>query len=421
MNIKNKLYSDREKSVSSSAETQPDAEKNVWEYVPFENFRLPSVPAASAAAGMWNSFRRIVKAGKEEEIFSESANDLYALPSRLEKFVLPQIDSEDAVKALDSALSLWLDSPDNDNSVVYIAGQPYSRNDEIVRMWGESHNAELIEPPDYDEILSGSENLPGNFPESGRLWVLPNLEKFFLRHENGLKKIRKLLEAANSGKLGKGVIGCQSFAWSYLQLVFRFSKKNVLTLQAFDNVKFAALLSKGVRSSKYTRFKFLNMVNGKKITGISAEKEIPDPFFTRLAAYCRGNIRQQVDLWKDRLRLENVNLKIDEKEISAQGEESGVNETVIWVSPEIPEPVLPSQMDDDLVIILHILMLHDGLPEYILYKILPFSEPRCRSGLSFLAGSGLVKNCEGIFFVSETAFFAVRKMLFGRDYLVDKL
>lgn len=421
MSTSNKSSS-KESFKSSVVNKQKESDKKIWEYVPFEKFSLPSLPATSSAADLWSSFRRIISMeNKEEEIFPDREKDLYALPSRLEKFVLPQIEFEQRAAALDSALDFWLETPDNNNSVVFVVGQPYSNNGEFIKMWGETHNAEVIEPPDYDEILSGSEALPGNFPEPGKIWVLPNLEKFFLRHANGLKKVRKFLEIASTGQLGKGVVGCQSFAWSYLQMIFRISQKNVFTLQSFDGAKFAKLLGKSVQSTNYTRFKFLNMLNGKKITGISSEDEPPDPFFSDLAAFCRGNIVLEVNMWKEKLRLENDNPELEEKAKSEKSEEKSTNETVVWLDPELSEFVLPSQLDDDLVIILHTLMLHHGLPEYILYKILPFSESRCRGGLSYLLSTGIVKNSEGKCFVAETAVIGVRRMLFGRDYLVDKL
>ncbi|MDY0132256.1 MAG: hypothetical protein RBR53_06265 [Desulforegulaceae bacterium] len=420
MSKKNKSSFSEDK-FNSSPEKEIIPEKEIWEYVSFDSFKVPTVPASSAAADLWSSFKLIFKReDKGEEIYPGSEEELYSLPSRLEEFLLPIIDFEDGTKALDNVLSNWLENPDTGNSVVYIVGQPYSGNSEILKKWAKNNDSTIIEPPDYDKILSGSDKLPESFPESGKLWVLPNLEKFFLRHVNGLKIIRKFLELAETGKIGKGVVGCQSFGWSYLNLIFRLSKKNVFTLQAFDNEKFIKLLSKSVQRARYTKFKFLNMSNGKKITGISSNEEPIDPFFTKLASFCRGNLLMQVNLWKEKLRLENENLKVEKIDLE-KSKGKIINETIVWMSSEISESVNLPSTDEDLVIILHVLLLHDGLPEDILYKILPFSKPVCRSGLSYLLGLGLVKNLEGKCFVVESACYSVRKMLFERDYLVDKL
>jgi hypothetical protein len=422
MDTKHKGSLSEEPEDYSLDKKEEKPELKIWEYVPVDKFALPSAPAGSTATGLWSSFKNLLTMTKNDsELFKADEKDLYALPSRLEKFVLPEINLNEGADALDDALGDWIESPDLDNSVIYLVGQPGSCNPDVLRIWGENHNAELIEPPDYDEILSGSQTLPGNFPEPGKLWIMPNLEKFFLRDPKGLKKIRKFFEMAETGQIGKGVAACQSFAWTYLQLVFKLHKKNVYTLQAFDSLKFQKLLSKSVTSSKYTKFNFLNILNGKNITGISSEEEACDPFFSKLAAFCRGNPLLEVKLWKEKLRLENENLdKKDEADLKTT-EEKNINETIIWVSAELSEPVFPPLMDEEHEITLHLLILQDGLPEYILYKILPFTESKCRNALSYLIGSGFVRNFEGKCFVDESTSVSVRKMLFGRDYLVDKL
>lgn len=41
-----------------------------------------------------------------------------------------------------------------------------------------------------------------------------------MRHAGGLTLVRRLLERAVSGQLGRGLIGCDSWAWAYLQKVW---------------------------------------------------------------------------------------------------------------------------------------------------------------------------------------------------------
>lgn len=342
---------------------------------------------------------------------------MFVLPERLEKFLAPEVDLNDVSNALDLCLETWLENFNSETSITYIIGPHFSYNSEILGLWAKNNDACIISSPSYEEILSGCEKFSLNFPEKGKIWVIPDLENFFLRHENGLKKIRKLLHMAELGELGKGIIGCHSFAWAYFQAVLKFSPKNVLTLQSFNDEKFVSMISKSVKSSSYTKFKFLNISNGKKITGISLENEPIDPLFTKISAYCRGNVFSALNLWKDKLRLENDNLK---SKNSFLEQKEGSNETFIFVLPEITEPVFSPAFEDESVIVLHTLMIHNCLPFDILLRIIPFSESRCENAVLSLFSSGFLEKKGNEITVSVSAFYAVRKLLFGRDYLVDK-
>jgi hypothetical protein len=48
---------------------------------------------------------------------------------------------------------------------------------------------------------------------------LPNLEKCYLRHPSGLNTVRHFFTELRSGGLGRGIIGCDSWAWFYLKHV----------------------------------------------------------------------------------------------------------------------------------------------------------------------------------------------------------
>ena len=74
-----------------------------------------------------------------------------------------------------------------------------------------------MSPPPYEAVLSGDDRWLADLGEPGGPWVLPELERCFLRHAAGLSLVRKVLERAASGHLAAGLIGCDSWAWAYLQ------------------------------------------------------------------------------------------------------------------------------------------------------------------------------------------------------------
>ncbi|MFN2360840.1 MAG: hypothetical protein ABR522_07160 [Marinobacter sp.] len=69
---------------------------------------------------------------------------------------------------------------------------------------------------------------------STQLWVLPALERCFLRHTNGLDLLRGLMERAFSGEWGPGIIGCDSQA---LGLLAHDSERWQVTSLAYATVR----------------------------------------------------------------------------------------------------------------------------------------------------------------------------------------
>jgi small conductance mechanosensitive channel len=51
------------------------------------------------------------------------------------------------------------------------------------------------------------------------------------------------LRGPASGRLGKGIIGCDSWAWAYLQWVWPLAQPEALTMQAFDGEKLTRLFA----------------------------------------------------------------------------------------------------------------------------------------------------------------------------------
>ncbi|MCB9481126.1 MAG: hypothetical protein H6680_04800 [Desulfobacteraceae bacterium] len=392
---------------------------NIYEYVPIGNYCIPPIPTVSLAENTFKSLKNFFafNNNKHEEMFKGSEQDLFVLPDRLEKFVAPDVNLKDLSDALGECLEGWLENHDTKNYVTYVVGQHCSKNSEILRLWAENNDACVISPPSSEDIFSDFDKLSFNLPEEGRIWVIPELEKYFIRHVNGLKKIRKLLHLAENGELGKGVIGCHSFPWAYLQMVLKLPLKNSITLQSFDGEKLIRMIAASSGGASYTKFKFLNISNGRKIGGTVSKNEAADPLITKIAAYCRGNIFLSLKFWKDSLRLENNSSGHNDLIPSVK---KGLNETLIWVIPDISEPVFSSVPGDESVIILHTIMLHGSISHDILIKILPFSKSSCKNMILDLLNSGFLKKRNNELSVSESAFFKVRKLFFERDYLVDK-
>jgi len=390
----------------------------LWEFVPVADYEVPGLPARSALANAWTSVRRTLL-GAEEEARApvKEEAELRALPElRLEHLVQP-LDWGVAAQALDPLLQSGPAAAGG--RADFVIGQPHGGHAELLRHWAARHEAVIVDPPAQGEVLSGESRLLDAWPAAGRPWVIPNLEHFYLRHARGLSLVREVLEASESGRLGPGVIGCDSWAWAYLQAVWAVPRPDALTLQAFDGPRLARILASGVTSTASRRIRFRNARTGHDILAVPADEERVGAEITQLAAHCRGNVGTAIRYWRERLRAE-PDPEEAVAEASDQAREEGVGgEQSIWVSAAMQEPAPLAEMDEEFALVLHALLLHGGLPAALLPELLPLSYHQVMAILLRLRNAGLIECREERWRVAALAYATVRELLRGRDYLTD--
>lgn len=403
---------------------QETPETALWEFVPLASYGVPALPARSAARNAWISFKRVfwrTDQGTEAPIKQEA--NLRALSQvRLQHLFRP-LDWHAAAAALDQLLGDWWAADEPEPPVKFIIGQPHGGHREIVRRWGERRQAAQIATPSCEQILARDQHWFDDGPPTGERWVLPGLEHCYLRHANGLDLVRRLFQRAESGRLGRGVIGCDSWAWAYLQRVWPVPRPDALTLQAFDGPRLARLLSRLTVSPAGGRVRFRHAVTGNDILIVPAEQERFGPEIVQLAAHCRGNVGVALRHWRERLCCEpdaDASKPNGREALPRTDEQTGEQaEESVWVAAELTAPVLPLGSEDDFALVLHALLLHGGLPEALLPDLLPLSPPLCAALLYRLRNAGFVEFGEGRWHVAVLAYAAVRDLLRRRDYLVD--
>ncbi len=383
------------------------------------DYALPTAYVQKAAARAWRSFQQIFKRKDIADTPFKKEQDLLALTRVRLAHLVPPLPWEDAAAALDGVLQDWTAAGASEKSVKFFIGQPFSGHAEIVSLLGMRHQAVEIMPPSIEQILSNDESWFDSWPSAAIFWVLPKLEYCFLRHANGLDLVRRLMSLAANGQLGKGVIGCDSWAWSYLQRIFPLPQANALTLQAFDADRLQCLLYGLMNSQSQAEFHCYNAKNGQEIIGASAKEEQRQKEFVELAEHCRGNVAIATTYWRERLRYgpDEHEAPGDEKTAARTGENrSGEH---IWLAGMPPDPELPIGNDEEFFLLLHAMVLHGGMPEPLLGDLMPFSATRCRGLLGQLQQSGITHCANGRWQVREMAYLTVRRLLNARDYLTD--
>jgi hypothetical protein len=409
-----------EQNSASNQKSESKDVKSLWEFVPLADYNIPSLPARSAAATSWTSFKRIFRRANEESTAAvKEEAKLRALTQMRLKYLVKPLNMSEAAEALEASLNEWMQTSAPDRPVKFVIGQPHGGHAEIVRQWGLRYKTTTINPPTYQQIFNGDERWFDSWPRTDLPWVLPNLERCYLRHTRGLTLLRALFEKAESGRLGRGIIGCDSWGWAYLERVWPVPRPDSLTLQAFDGLRLASLLTHLVVLRSNKRICFRNAKTGNDILTVPATDSGVPAEILELAAHARGNAGIAILYWRERLRTEpdtdETNSNADKK-MSEQGE---TDEERVWVSARLNEPVLPMGTDEDTAFVLHALLLHGGLPASVLTELLPLSRYRCEAILLRLRNAGVVEWKEGCWWVAGLAYENVRSFLCGYDYLAD--
>lgn len=411
--------------ASSSKDTS--TETPLWEFVRPADYALPTTAVASTALQKWNKFKKIFQRKNDEDSLTsfKVEDELEKLSQECLASLIAPIDWNLLADALDRALGDWLNSPSPDSPVKLIIGQPHAGNRELLDIWASRHEARRVEAPSPDQILDCDPNWFSNLPVGERLWVLPHLEHCYLRHVNGLDFIRLFLERAFSGELGTGVIGCDSWAWAYLQRACLIPQWDALTLQGFDGQRLSRLFSGLVRGERQGRLQFRNARNGKTILSAPLEKEDEiSADLNQLAGRCRGNFGRAVLYWRLRMRAEAEKKEVEgeEQQEEKDGKEpepsNGEGESV-WIADLTEDPVLPAEKEEEMDFVLHALLLHNGLPESLLLDLLPLPRYRIVSLVRRLQSLGIVDREGDRYKVTAVGYCAAREHLAARDYLLD--
>lgn len=398
----------------ASSDAENEQQRRIWELIPLSDYRLPSAPTATSARRGLSTLKRLFRRQQQPPQGPVKTEDeLHALAPRRLDAVAGPIDWSNAAGVLQAALaersavdSAWL-----------IIGPPGGGYAGLVERWAAQQDVVCVPSPTYEIVAGDHSGWLADLPESEEVWALPRLERCWLRHPAGLGLVRDLFDRLLSTKLGFAVIGCDSWAWAYLRYLIPTRAVRTLTLQAFDAERLACWLSQLATGDGTQPRRFRHAQSGQLVLAVNQDEEQGVSSELRyLAAKSRGNPAAALQLWRARLRSE------PDKPEAADGEEDDSSESeTIWVAPAL-ELELPTGLDEPDALILHVLLLHDGLPTEIVEGLLPPTRFRTRALLLQLAAADVIRSDpDGCWRVTAPAYGAVRSFLSARRFLVDDL
>jgi len=393
-----------------------------WQFVSAGDYKLPTEPVRLAARKNLRSLRQLFQPSNSENTSPLKADDdLQRLPNWQLERIAPSLEWQSAANELNAHLEKWLEQNTPDEPVIVLIGAPYSGHADVLAAWAEGQAWPVLQPPTYKQILAGDEGWLVDLKENADRWVFPHLEKAFLRHAAGLSIIRCFLDYAYSGKLGRGIIGCDSWAWSYLRHVWQGQQPNPLCLQAFHQEHFTTQFQNTANRGNGQQLLFRQSDNGRYVLPPPENKndavEMSD-FLQLLAAYSRGNIGVAYSIWQSSL-LSEPDDSLDE---NVSKEDRQLPHQTIWVPPwgRLKQPSLPPGAGRDQAFVLHALLLHGGLPFDLLQELLPLSPSRTAETVFQLKAAGLIASQDQGLQLLPAGYPAVRQFLMSSGYLVDQ-
>jgi len=402
----------------------------LWQFIPINQYIKPPKPLEETVRqGIIGVFQKLWPT-KESTDLPLTQKELTVIPLTKLDRIVPSPDWTGAVNALNLALDEWVKSGASKGNVAVVLCHPFGGTQEILTIWGKDQCWLILDPPPRTEILNEDLNwIEHNIKTRNNPFVVPNLEYCYLRHENGLKLIRKLFNWLWSNSC-QCVMGIDSWAWTYLKQIMKIDTyaRTILVLKPLDyerlNIWFKSLFRQSTRSNYF----FRETTTGKYV--LSLELPIKDAkkpprydnnFLKNLAGYSSGLPLVSWEIWRSSLRTdpdEELLLKEDELEMDPRNKRR-----TIWVLPweKVELPIIPENVKRNESHIFHALLLHNGLSIEFLSQILPISLEEVTQSLNKLKRLGLIENKGDNWVVSALAYPRIREFLNSEGYSIDDI
>jgi hypothetical protein len=396
-----------------------------------------TTPETSVRRSLKDAFRHIlaqIRAGvaKEDETFKSLDNLPELAPSELQSLA-PLPDASTLAVALSNALDSNQSVAVSSRNVTFLVAPPFSGVRSALEHFPELGRDEgtgtgrwtLIRPPENLLLDDQGARDWWDRQDLSRPWVIPELADFWLRHLSGLALIHELLRRVSAGGLARGLVGCSSWCWQFWSSYFGEAHLAPLApapMTATMLGDWFEYLATGTKGQAVTArmaddglyvLPMVDLVDGKK--------RKHSGFLRDLASVARGNAGVALAIWQqslrarpeDRAETENI------KDPTSEGSEGAR----CWVVPfdQLSLPVVPQIQGDSIGLVLHALLLHDGLDASLLALVTGIREPELGFVLARLARSGLIEQTEAgnCWKVTALGYPSIRRHLQGWGFPVD--
>lgn len=363
------------------------------------DYAPPELPTDEWLKLRWKQFRALVTSSDQRPMVAEDQLEPATLAT-LDQVVAPPACGT-VVEEIAATIAAREEEALPSTRLTLIVNPPCDEND-VVGTWAAQNGHDVLEPPPRDEVM-GSAEVPSLSGDG--LLVLPGLERWALRHTDGLGMIRALLAALDASER-RVVIGCSSWGWSFLSHAVSSDLilPEPITFAPFDADRLSDWLSDlGGTGDGQMRFRLTS--TGEDI--LQGEQSAHD-FFQNLAAISRGIPWVAWHLWRQALRSQDDTQDVD----------GPASHQTLWVAA-LNEMVLPGHHPQVALLVLHALLIHGPLSREQLEQVVPVDGRGMI--VASLVHSGFVERDGAQIRMRTAAYPSVRSGLKSAGFPVDAL
>lgn len=401
-------------------------DESIWAYVPPGEAHGPEPPAQeklytglSAVRAAVTQLRTWIAGGASAVSGApgadeEAPEETPPFSDALRDQVAPPPDWRDAVRALDDVM----DSGSEAGAPLLVHEAGHCEAPSIVEAWGARKGGAVIAPPARDRLAEEEGAAWVAAQRSGETpWVLPRLERWWVRTPDGVAFVRSLLDAWAEGTLGRGVIGVDRHAWRYLRHVWPGQARRRVTLRPPSGEALARWFWRLARQGGAPEGTVEERDGGGRVlprpewdsgqATSPADEPTGSTFLQSLAAHSDGNPGVAWSLWR--------------RSLQAPGPEASAATMATvpsWSALDRPGPPDAPERSD--LLLLHALVLHGGLPDAVLDHVTPVERYERHERLRTLRRGGLLVKADGAWQVTAAGYPVVCALLRDEAYLSDR-
>lgn len=346
----------------------------------------------------WRVWRYFEKEEKDPFIAAKSLK--WAHRKKLDSIAAPPACAPITAE-MQQTFAEWSEEEEPQRWLHLVILPPSDRNN-VMQTWASQHGHEILKPPSRESLLDPEADIV--FPDWNErsLIVIPRLERWFLRHRNGLSHVRRLLNYLAIHRR-RCVIGCNSWAWQFLAKSIHAGRllPSGLVPNAFDADRLQTWLMELAAEEGHADHVFRLAEKGSVVDS---------NYFAKLAARSLGIPWVAWQLWRRALRLGPSG--------SQRSQQKFPDERTIWVS-DVEVFHVPRDETSPALFALHALLIHDRLTASELDTVVP--AVNASQILPSLVEAELVELHNGEYSSIPAAYPTIRSRLVDAGFPKDRL
>jgi hypothetical protein len=383
--------------------------------IPIEEWMLPGASVSRTLVGTVGYWLEQLRAEitRPDESF-DSLDGLPELSADQLQQLAPEPDCQLHGQALTDAVQRLREADQCRRSVLLLVAPPFTGVAQALRCFpdcktirqrqdapeqGGSKNYRLILPPvnllmDAETARQWWQNQPMDQP-----WVISELAAFWRRHHDGLALVQELLRLLAADQAGEGVIGCSSWCWQFWSNYYPDAQLTPWVPAPMTDERLGLWLQQLACRNGAQIPVVRTTTDGLYVLPLESaddkeqnKKRKHANLLRNLAADSRGIPGVALAIWQRALRARpEVDADDTADESTEQGNLRG-NTAHSWVVPlsQLRLPVMPVSQERNFGLVLHALLLHEGLTIADLGLVTAIHEPDLSLALSRLLRADII-------------------------------